>query len=56
MREKELETGQKLDLQLANTIWTTNEWIRFCVRNNVGITIEDGKVTGFESNPIKYKS
>ena len=48
MREEKLTGVMSLDLELANTQWTTNDWIRWCLRNNVGIIIEDGKVTGWD--------
>lgn len=48
MKEERLKGVQKLDLDLANTIWTTNEWIKWCLHNNVGIIIEDGRVTGWD--------
>ena len=54
MKEEKLSGVLGLDLELANVQWTTNEWIRWCVRNNVGVILEDGRVTGWEDRPKRY--
>lgn len=54
MREEKLTGMMSLDLELANTQWTTNEWIRWCLRNNAGIIVEDGKVTGYVLKEKRY--
>ena len=48
MKEEKLKGVQSLDLELANMQWTTAAWQRWCIRNNVGIIIEDGRVTGWD--------
>lgn len=55
MREEKLRGIEKAELQLMNAQLTVNEWVRYCLRNNVGLIIEDGKVTGLETKPITYK-
>ena len=55
MKQEKLTRGQKADVMLNNTIWTVNDWIKFCLRENVGLIIEDGKVTGLVTNPTEYR-
>lgn len=55
MKTQKMGSNLKADFQLANAEWTVSQWIRWCLRNNVGIVIEDGKVTGYEEKPITVK-
>ena len=54
MREEKLKGAQPLDLELANTNWRTARWQRWCLRNHVGIIIEDGRVTGWDVREQRY--
>lgn len=55
MRTETIKQGVKLDMELAWHQWTVSEWIRFCVRNNLGIIIEDGRVVGYETRPATIR-
>lgn len=55
MREQKLRGIEKAELQLMNAQMTVLQWLKYCVRNNVGLIIEDGKVTGLETKPKTYK-
>jgi len=55
MRTEQIKQGVKLDMELWWRNWTVSEWIRFCVRNNIGIIIEDGKIVGYESRPVTVR-
>ena len=54
MREEKLKGVQALDLHLANTIWPVSRWIRWCLQNDVGVIIEDGKVTGWDLREKRF--
>lgn len=54
MREEKIKGVLKLDQELANVQWTVTKWIRWCVRNNAGLIIEDGKVTGWDIEARRY--
>ena len=55
MQTEKIRGEQKLDLELANKIWTVNEWIRWAIRNRKGLILEGGKVVGWEDRPQRYK-
>ena len=48
MREEKIKGVKRLDLDLANTLWSVTKWQNWTWRNNVGIIIEDGRVTGWD--------
>lgn len=48
MRTEKLTGVMSLDLELANTQWTVAKWIKWCIRNNTGLILEDGRVTGWD--------
>ena len=54
MQTEKIRGEQKLDLELANRTWTVNDWIRWSVRNRVGLIIEGGQVVGWEQRPQRY--
>ena len=54
MREEKIQGVQELDLHLANTIWTVGQWIKWCLRNDVGVILEDGKVTGWDLREKRF--
>ncbi len=54
MREEKLKGVQTLDLELANLQWTTTKWEAWAGKNQVGIIIEDGKVTGWDVKEQRY--
>ena len=54
MRTEKLKGVQTLDLELANIQWTTTKWESWCANNQVGLIIEDGRVTGWEDRPKRY--
>ena len=54
MKEEKLKGAIGMDLELANVQWSTNEWIRWSIRNNVGLILEDGRVTGWEDKPKRW--
>ena len=54
MKEEKLSGVLGLDLELANLQWTVSQWQKWCLRNNVGIILEGGKVTGWEDKPKRY--
>ena len=55
MKEQKMRGSLKADFQLANAQWTVGHWQKWCIRNNVGLVIEDGKVTGYEEKPKTVK-
>lgn len=54
MREEKIKGVQELDLHLANTVWTVSKWIKWTLRNGVGVIIEDGKVTGWDLREKRF--
>lgn len=54
MRTEKLKGVQKLDLELANNQWSTARWQKWCIQNQVGVIIEDGKVSGWEVREQRY--
>ena len=51
MREVKMTGVMKLDMELANLKWRTARWQKWCLRNNCGLIIEDGRVKGYEPRP-----
>ena len=54
MRNEKLKGVQALDLELANIQWTTTQWEAWAAKNQVGIIIEDGKVTGWDVREKRF--
>lgn len=54
MRTEQLRGIQKADLELANIQWTVSQWQKWCLNNNAGLILEDGKVTGWETEPQRF--
>lgn len=54
MREEKLKGEQVLEMEQDNIQWTVNQWDRWRLRNNCHLIIEDGKVVGYEENPVRY--
>lgn len=54
MDKEKLRGEQKLELEQANMEWSVNTWDKWRLRNKVGLILEDGKVTGWDSAPIRY--
>ena len=54
MKENKLKGVQKLDLEMANLQWSTNQWQMWTIKNNVGLILEDGRVTGWEEKPQRF--
>lgn len=54
MQTEKIRGEMKLNLELANKIWTVNQWIQWAVRNRVGLIIEDGHVVGWENRPQRF--
>ena len=54
MKEEKIKGVQGMDLELANTTWRTARWQKWCLNNDVGIILEDGKVTGWEVKEKRY--
>lgn len=54
MREEKIKGVQELDLHLANTIWTVTQWMNWAWKNNVGVILEDGKVTGWDLREKRF--
>lgn len=55
MREVKLEWAEKAELDLMNTNLSVREWENWAWKNKVKLIIEGGKVTGLESEPVRYK-
>ena len=55
MREVKLERVEKAELDLMNTNLSVREWENWAWKNKVKLIIEGGKVTGLESEPVRYK-
>ena len=55
MRKEQLNKGQRADIVLNNLQWSIAQWEDFCHKNNCGLIIEKGKVTGFITNPVEYR-
>lgn len=55
MREVKLEWVEKAELDLMNTNLSVREWENWAWKNKVKLIIEGGKVTGLESEPVRYK-
>lgn len=54
MREEKLRGEQVLEMEQDNIQWTVNQWDRWRLRNNCRLILEDGKVVGYEENPVRY--
>lgn len=54
MKNEKIRGLQALDLSLANVQWTFSKWLKWCIRNNAGLIIEDGKVTGWDIETARY--
>ena len=54
MKNNQLKGVQKLDLEIANVQWNVNKWQMWAIRNNVGLILEDGRVTGWEVKPERF--
>lgn len=54
MRELKIRGSQAMDIQIASVMWTVTEWENWADKNNVGLILEDGKVTGFEEKPKRW--
>lgn len=54
MKTEKIRGNQKADLDLANIQWTVARWQKWALENNVGVILEDGKVTGWESEPQRW--
>lgn len=54
MKENKLKGVNKLDLEMANLQWTANQWQLWAIKNNVGLILEDGRVTGWEEKPRRW--
>lgn len=54
MREEKLKGVQPLDIELANLQWTTAKWQKWCLQNNVGVIIEDGRITGWDVKEQRF--
>ena len=55
MREVTLKGIEKAELQMMNNTMTVLQWLKYCIRNKVGLIIEDGKVVGLETKPVTYR-
>ena len=51
MKSESIRGNQAMDLELANVQWSTTQWQLWCAKNNVGVILEDGRVTGWEERP-----
>ena len=54
MKTKEIRGQQALDLELANVQWGIDKWERWSLKNNAGLIIEDGKVTGWHLEATRW--
>ena len=54
MKSETIRGNQYMDLELANIQWSTTQWQAWCARNNVGVILEDGRVTGWEEKPKRW--
>ena len=54
MKTEKIRGNQKADLDLANIQWTVARWQKWALENHVGVILEDGKVTGWESEPQRW--
>ena len=48
MKEEKIKGVLCMDLELASLQWPVSRWQKWCLNNNVGIIIEDGKITGWD--------
>ena len=54
MKTHKLRGNAEMELKLRNMQWDLDAWENWCDKHDMSLIIEDGKVKGYESRPVRW--